>query len=263
MPSQVLIFFILLPLSKTPGLIFPEGYQWRIYLPDVIHGISANWLLQTIFPRTKAARCRFVPLVFHCIYLSFQATCSLGSLEWLLISPWLLYTLYWISLWNVRRQRKWLYLHGRATWASDRCIKARPHAVPSVSDSCSLAQEALCACSERKKKWVACLNGAFVIWAGEHKKQRENTWTLCASNTSALHLIQCQHMPPLCAIVPGFLSVRNIFFSIKATVLRALEWAVLLNATFLGLQESKASLTVLKINKLKKPDLVKIVHIKN
>lgn len=63
-----------------------------------------------------------------------------------------------------------------------------------------------------KKKWGACLNGAFVIWAGEHKKHRQNTWTLCASNTSALHLIQCQHMPPLSAIVASFLSVRNIFF---------------------------------------------------
>lgn len=36
---------------------------------------------------------------------------------------------------------------------------------------------------------------------------------LCTSNTSALHLIQCQQMPPLSSIVARFLSVYEIFVS--------------------------------------------------
>lgn len=81
-------------------------------------------------------------------------------------------------------------------------------------DSCSPVQEALCAFSERRKKKRDCLNGAFVVWVGrqqKHKKQwLTNTWPLCASNTSALHLIQCQQMPPLSTRVARFLSVRWI-----------------------------------------------------
>lgn len=110
----------------------------------------------------------------------------------------------------------------------NRCIKGRLDMVLSVLDSCSLVQEALCACSEGKKKerlsqWGFCC----LSWKQQkHKKHwLTNTWPLWASNTSALHLIQCQQMPPLSSIVAvSSQSTRLFHVFIKATVFWADIW---------------------------------------
>lgn len=66
----------------------------------------------------------------------------------------------------------------------------------------------------KKKKWRPSQWGFCCLsWRQQkHKKHwLTNTWPLCASNTSELHLIQCQQMPPLSSSVAPFLSVRKIF----------------------------------------------------
>lgn len=63
--------------------------------------------------------------------------------------------------------RKCFYLHCRATCVSNRCMKAWPHVVPSVLDSCSLVQEALCACSEEKKESLSQWGFCYLGWRAQ------------------------------------------------------------------------------------------------
>lgn len=93
--------------------------------------------------------------------------------------------------------------------------------VPSVSDSYRLVQEALCACSEKKKmgslsQWGFC----YFSW-GAQETQTKYLGPLCLKYLSIALDTMSTHASSVCYSSKLPFCPQHFFFSIKATVFRA------------------------------------------